>query len=208
LHLVTQVETWPNIVRGARCEVTLPITGAMFAHNSIRRAGTMAFVIAAALVAVMLTSLNANAETLTGKIVRVSDGDTLVLRTNPPADYRIRIAGIDAPEKGQAFGRRSQQSLAKLVLNRQAMLDCFKIDQFRRRICRVVVDGIDVALEQVRLGNAWWFRRFASEQTSVERSAFERAETEARRRRLGLWGEANPIAPWDWRASKKSSPGH
>ncbi len=84
------------------------------------------------------------ADTIEGKVVRVADGDTLTIRTSQPLDYRIRISGIDAPEKGQPFGNRSKQNLAQLALNKEAQLDCYKTDRYQRKVCRVSVEGRDV----------------------------------------------------------------
>ncbi len=143
------------------------------------------------------------AETIEGKVVRVADGDTLTIRTSQPQDYRIRLSGIDAPEKGQPFGNRSKQNLAQLALNKPALADCYKTDKYRRKVCRVAVEGRDVDLEQVRVGAAWWYRLYAKEQTVAERREYGEAEDQARAAKLGLWREQKPMPPWEWRAEKK-----
>jgi len=155
----------------------------------------------------LLYALSANAEELTGKVIRVADGDTLTIRTAQPLDYRIRINGIDAPEKGQAYGDRAKQNLVRLALGRQAQLDCYKVDQYRRKVCRVFVAGKDVGLEHVRVGMAWWYRRFAGEQTEAERREYERAEVDARAGHLGLWHDQHPVPPWEWRAVRRRGKG-
>ncbi len=168
---------------------------------------------AAALRRILLASLSVapcalelgavHAENLSGKVIRVADGDTLTLRSSQPLDYRIRISGIDAPEKGQPYGNRSKQNLAQLALNKQAQADCYKTDRYQRKVCRVVVEGRDVGLEQVREGAAWWYRLYAKEQTVAERREFGEAEDQAKAAKVGLWREANPVPPWEWRAEKK-----
>ncbi len=131
-------------------------------------AGTKLLVLCLALFHV----LSVAADTIEGKVIRVADGDTLTIRTTQPLDYRIRISGIDAPEKGQPYGNRSKQSLAQA--------DCYKVDRYQRKVCRVSVEGRDVGLEQVRVGAAWWYRLYAKEQTVVERREYEGAEDQAK----------------------------
>ncbi len=143
------------------------------------------------------------ADTIEGEVVRVADGDTLTIRTSQPLDYRIRISGIDAPEKGQPFGNRSKQNLAQLALNKQAQLDCYKTDRYQRKVCRVFVEGGDVGLEQVRGGAAWWYRAYAKEQTAAERRDYGEAEDQAKAAKVGLWREQDPVPPWEWRAEKR-----
>ncbi len=145
----------------------------------------------------------AEADTIEGKVIRVADGDTLTIRTSQPPDYRIRISGIDAPEKGQPFGNRSKQNLAQLALNKQAQLDCYKTDRYQRKVCRVAVEGRDGGREQVRVGAAWWYRAYAKEQTAAERREYENAEDQARAAKGGLWREHNPVPPWEWRRSQR-----
>ncbi len=143
------------------------------------------------------------ADTIEGKVIRVADGDTLTIRTSQPLDYRIRISGIDAPEKGQPFGNRSKQNLAQLALNKLAQLDCYKTDRYQRKVCRVSVEGRDVGLEQVRVGAAWWYRLYAKEQTVAERREYGEAADQARTGKLGLWREQSPVPPREWRRSQR-----
>ncbi len=138
-----------------------------------------------------------------GKVIRVADGDTLTIRTSQPLDYRIRISGIDAPEKGRPFGNRSKQNLAQLALNKQAQADCYKTDRYQRRVCRVFVEGRDVGVEQVRVGAAWWYRLYSKEQPAAERREYGEAEDQARAAKLGLWQDSKPVPPWERRAEKR-----
>lgn len=158
-------------------------------------------------VALALVFTSASAEDLIGKIIHVTDGDTLTVRTAQPLDYRIRINGIDAPEKGQGYGDRAKRNLEILALNKEARLDCYKTDKYRRKVCRVFVDGKDIGLEQVRVGAGWWYREYANEQTLAERGAYGNAETEARAGHLGLWYDKGPMPPWEWRVSHRGRGG-
>jgi micrococcal nuclease len=153
----------------------------------------------AALLFLLLLPL-AHAETFAGKIVRVLDGDTvdvLVAKDQPPR--RVRLAGIDAPEKAQAFGARAKRNLAELVAGQVVQVDWHKLDKHGRTVGKLIANGQDVDLAMVTAGMAWWYREYASEQTPVDRTLYEAAETRARAERRGLWADPSPMPPWEWR---------
>ncbi len=129
----------------------------------------------------------------------IQDGDTLTLLDRHNQQHRIRLSGIDAPEKGQAFGERSRQSLAALAFDREVKADCPKMDRYGRQVCRVFVNGKDVSAAQLEAGMAWWFRRYANEQAPQERVLYEALEDRARANGAGLWADRNPVPPWEWR---------
>lgn len=143
------------------------------------------------------------ADSLKGRVVGVSDGDTITVLDAGNRQYKIRLAGIDAPESHQAFGQKSKANLSALVFNRQVVAQCTKTDKYRREICKVLVDDIDANLEQVRTGMAWWYRHYAKEQSRQDQEAYEAAEFNAKIRRTGLWADKNPMPPWDFRKSGK-----
>jgi endonuclease YncB( thermonuclease family) len=136
---------------------------------------------------------------LAGRVVGVSDGDTITVLDYNKQQHKIRLAGIDAPEAHQPFGQKAKASLSALVFDRQVSADCGKVDRYRREVCKVIVDGIDVNLEQVKAGMAWWYRKYAKEQSPDDRATYEQAEFWAKARRLGLWADKNPTPPWEWR---------
>jgi endonuclease YncB( thermonuclease family) len=142
------------------------------------------------------------AETLTGRVVSIADGDTLTLLDASNSQHRIRLSGIDAPEKNQDFGKKSKTNLSALAFGQPAQADCRKEDRYQRRICVVFVDGKDIGLEQVRAGMAWWYEQYSKDQTSQERADYSQAEFMAKIHRDGLWNSKNPIPPWDWRRTK------
>ena len=107
----------------------------------------------------------AHAHEVGGRVVAVQDGDTVTILDAARVQHRVRIAGIDAPEKSQAFGEVAKQSLARLVHGRHVEARCPKRDRFGREVCSVFLGAIDVGLEQVRGGYAWWYREYAREQT-------------------------------------------
>lgn len=143
---------------------------------------------------------------LVGKVVGVLDGDTLTILDADFKQHRVRLSGIDAPEKGQAFGHVSQVHLSSLCFDRLVTAVCPKVDRFGRAVCTVWADGIDVSLSQIRVGLAWHFKRYAAEQPAAERESYAAAEVEARRAGLGLWQESDPIPPWDWRQQRRVAP--
>jgi endonuclease YncB( thermonuclease family) len=143
------------------------------------------------------------AETLVGRIVGVSDGDTLTLLDAGKQTHKIRLSGVDAPEKKQAYGQQSKLNLSNLAYGHEATADCPKRDRYRRAVCVVTVAGKDVGLLQIHQGLAWWYRAYAHEQRAQDRRGYERAEQMAREKRLGLWRERDPKAPWEWRRERR-----
>ena len=138
-----------------------------------------------------------------GTVVGISDGDTLTLLDADKTQHRIRLDGIDAPERTQPHGQRARQSLAALAHGRTARADCPKVDRYGRAVCRVVIDGVDVGLEQIRRGYAWHYVKYAHEQRAAERASYARAESEARSANAGLWSFSDPVPPWDYRRAPR-----
>lgn len=147
----------------------------------------------------------ASAETLTGRIVGVSDGDTVTLLDPDKQQHKIRLLGIDAPEKRQPFGTVSRQHLAGLVFSRDVVANCGKRDRYRRALCTIKVDGVDANLAQVKAGLAWHYKQYQKQQRPEERARYTAAEDRARREKVGLWSDREPQAPWEFRKVKRST---
>jgi endonuclease YncB( thermonuclease family) len=145
----------------------------------------------------------AHAQEVGGRVVAVQDGDTVTILDADRVQHRVRIAGIDAPEKSQAFGEAAKQSLARLVHGQRVDAHCPKRDRYGREVCSVYLGARDVGLEQVRSGYAWWYREYAREQTPADRAAYEAAEAEARQARRGLWTDPAPQPPSAFRRQQK-----
>jgi endonuclease YncB( thermonuclease family) len=139
------------------------------------------------------------AETLTGRVLRVIEGDRIVLLTPGGAQQQVRLLGIDAPERGQTDGARSQDYLAERLTGRFVVVVYQRRDRFGAIIGQVRLGGVDVNLEQIRAGMAWYYRHQATELTPSERIVYEQAEQEARREHRGLWAGESPVSPWEWR---------
>jgi endonuclease YncB( thermonuclease family) len=152
----------------------------------------------------------ASAEPLTGRVVSIADGDTITILDANQLQHKIRLMGIDAPEKAQPFGQKSKTNLSALVFNREVSVIGDKKDRYGRTIGKVMAADPncnvpacpkihDVNLMQVMSGMAWWYRQYAREQSSQDREDYEVAEFKAKSSRFGLWSDKNPIPPWEWR---------
>ncbi|HEY1399391.1 thermonuclease family protein [Roseateles sp.] len=159
----------------------------------------------ACLIAVLLCGLlgTASAATLRGEVVGLADGDTLTVLDNEHHQHRVRLVGIDAPEKRQAFGERSRQHLSELVFRQEVVVDWKKRDRYGRILGVVRVRSVDVGQAQLRAGLAWHYKAYAREQAAGQRTLYSAEEVDARRARRGLWSEAAPTPPWEFRRSKK-----
>ena len=127
------------------------------------------------LAACLLVAQLSFAAELTGLVVGVSDGDTITVLVDK-TPYKIRLAGIDAPESRQAFGQASKQHLSALVYKKPVTVLWVKKDRYGRTLGKVMVDGTDVCLEQIKAGVAWHYKRYASEQPAQDRADYAAAE--------------------------------
>lgn len=139
------------------------------------------------------------AEMIIGRVVLVSDGDTITVLDNLNTQHKIRLAGIDAPEKTQAFGNVSKRSLSELVYGKQVDVEWSKKDRYGRTLGRVIIGTLDVNLEQIRRGMAWFYIKYQNEQTAQDRLDYAGAQDYAQQAGLGLWSNYNPTPPWDYR---------
>jgi micrococcal nuclease len=135
-------------------------------------------------------------QTFAGRVVRVIDGDTisvLAART----EVRIRLAECDAPESSQPFGYRAKQFTSSLVFGRNVTVIVQGTDRYQRTIAHITTDqGLDLSTELIRAGFAWWYRQYSR---NAELGVLE---MEARAARRGLWADASPTPPWEWRRTR------
>jgi endonuclease YncB( thermonuclease family) len=153
----------------------------------------------------LLAAPLAYAETLTGRVVGIADGDTITVLDTSNQQHRVRLSGIDAPEKKQPFGSRAKQSLGSLAFGKDAQVEWSKLDRYRRIVGKVIIDGQDVGLQQLQAGLAWWYRQYAREQSPQDQVAYSQAEEAAKVARIGLWGDSQAVPPWDYRHSGAST---
>ena len=131
-------------------------------------------------------------------VVGVTDGDTLTARcgTEPPQTLTIRLAEIDAPERGQPFSARSKQHLASLCFRKEAEVRAKTTDRYGRTVARVTCAGTDANAAMVEAGMAWAFTKYVTDPRLPELQA------NATARRAGLWADPSPVPPGEWRARK------
>jgi endonuclease YncB( thermonuclease family) len=172
--------------------------------------GPLAIMMLAA--ALLIAGQQARAAELHGKVVGVSDGDTITVLDAARATHRVRLNGIDAPEKGQPFGMRAKERLASLAFGQPVTVIWNKRDRYGRIVGEVriacSVPGCtyptDAGLALIEAGLAWHFKRYQNEQSPEDRMRYARAEDSARLQRLRLWRDAQPVAPWDYRRQHRA----
>jgi endonuclease YncB( thermonuclease family) len=130
-------------------------------------------------------------------VVGIADGDTLTVLCNNNEQVKIRLAEIDAPEKKQPFGNRSKQSLAGMCFQKQAEIKPQTKDRYGRTVARVICDGADANVEQVKRGMAWVYDKYVR-----DRSLYA-IQDKARASKVGLWADDKPVKPWKYRRANK-----
>jgi endonuclease YncB( thermonuclease family) len=155
------------------------------------------------LIVLLLLSTPVAAETLTGRVVGVTDGDTIKLLVGGRNEYKVRLGEIDAPESGQPFGQKSKRMLSDLVFRRTVTVRVTDVDRYGRSVGVIQAGNTNINAEMVKRGGAWAYRRYLSDQRYL---LWERQAQQSRR---GLWGlQADQImAPWDWRAARRNGRG-
>ena len=133
---------------------------------------------------------------LIGKVVKVSDGDTVTILTSDKTQHKIRLNDIDAPEKKQAFGNKSKDNLAKYIAGKTVTVEYQKKDKYKRVLGTIYYNNTDINLQQVKDGYAWVYKKYSNNQT------YYKAEKLARDKRIGLWIDKNPLEPWEFRRKK------
>lgn len=147
---------------------------------------------------VVLWTLIAHAGALTGQVGSVLDGDILEVLHQGKAE-RVRLNGIDCPEKDQAYGERAKQAISDLVVGKEVMLNTYGLDRNGRTLADVLLpDGTNVNYKLVKEGWCWWYRKYAPGNRKLEG-----LENEARVAKKGLWAGPHPVPPWEWRKKRK-----
>lgn len=134
--------------------------------------------------------------TLEGTVVSITDGDTVVVLSGNER-WKIRLNGIDCPEHNQAYGQKAKEFTASLIAGKAVSVTVTDRDRYGRFIGDIVLDGISVNASIVEAGFAWHYREYSKD------ANLARLEREARDANRGLWQDANPVAPWDFRKGKK-----
>jgi endonuclease YncB( thermonuclease family) len=133
-----------------------------------------------------------------GRVVRVADGDTVSVLDSRNRQHKVRLFGIDTPERDQPHGSASRRALAKLVDNRHVGVVTVETDSYGRTVGVLYRGDTNINLAMVRAGDAWWYRYYAPHERQLEQ-----AEREARDERAGLWAGDRPVPPWEWRRGER-----
>lgn len=133
-----------------------------------------------------------------GKVVQVSDGDTLQVLRDGRAE-KVRLAGIDCPELNQPYGQAAKRFVLQIAAQRTVTVQVVTTDRYGRTVGEVVLpDGRSLNQELVRAGYAWRYRKYSDD------AVLEALESEARGARRGLWAEMDPVPPWEWRRMQRN----
>jgi endonuclease YncB( thermonuclease family) len=133
------------------------------------------------------------------RVIGVMDGDTVKVLSNDRQQIKCRLHGVDAPEKNQAYGQRSKDSLSEMVFQKVVDVAVVDQDQYGRSVCRISLNGVDINKVQLQRGMVWHYSRYSKD------ASYAQAEAAARQQRLGLWGDANPTPPWAFRRNERSA---
>jgi len=152
--------------------------------------------------AALVLGNTAVANTLQGRVVGVSDGDTVTVLDADNKPHKIRLSGIDAPEKEQAYGQKSKESLSELVFGKSVDVEWRKQDRYGRTVGKIMLGGVDICLEQLKRGMAWHYKQYQQEQTAQDRLSYAESEILARSMGTGLWQDAEPVEPSAFRHKK------
>jgi micrococcal nuclease len=150
------------------------------------------------IITLIFFSLNNYTQTIVGKVVGIMDGDTFKLITKDSTLLKVRLANIDCPEKKQPFSAKAKQFVSKAIFSRKVTIYVLKKDRYRRLIANVIYnDSLNLNHELVKNGLAWHYVKYSKD------TMLQTFENTARIKKIGLWLDENPIAPWDWRINKK-----
>lgn len=144
----------------------------------------------------LLLPILLSAQTLKGKIIKVSDGDTVILLDSDNTKHKIRLHGIDAPEKGQPYGNRAKEYLSGLIFDKTVKVDSKGTDQYKRVLGVIYFGDTNINAEMVRSGYAWSYK-YSKDKYYIKLQ--EKAKADKR----GLWKDKNSIDPWLWRKEKR-----
>lgn len=152
----------------------------------------------------ILLNLAINADTFEGKVIKITDGDTVHVLDVSHHKEKIRLAGIDTPERKQPFGGKAKRHLASMIGNKTVTVEYSKRDRYGRIVGKILYQGKDINLEMVRAGLAWHYKKYQKEQSKLDRNLYAAADSFVKTNEIGLFKEKNAVPPWKWRKNKKN----
>ena len=150
-----------------------------------------------AAVTVLVITATLHAEELRGKVVSIADGDTITVQDADKVQHKIRLQGIDAPEKKQAFGTKSKERMSEKVGGEEVVVQWKEKDRYGRILGEVMLDKRHINLEMVQDGMAWHYTTYSKSKELTK------AEAEARMGKKGLWVDKEPVPPWEFRKTER-----
>ncbi len=144
----------------------------------------------------------ANSQILTGKVISIADGDTITILDSNYRQTKIRLYGIDTPEKRQAYGKAAKKFTSELAYKQHAKVKVYDIDKYGRSVGVVFVGNTNVNNEIIKAGYGWQYRKYCKASFCDQWLQLER---EARNAKMGLWRDKIPVPPWEWRKGKRNS---
>jgi endonuclease YncB( thermonuclease family) len=140
---------------------------------------------------------------LQGRVVKLADGDSITVLDNEKVQHKIRLSGIDTPERAQPFGKVAKQFLSDKIANKTVCVGWYKKDRYQRLVGVVRLDDQDINLTLVEAGLAWHYTYYQKEQSASDQKRYAKAQQRAEKKQLGLWEDKRPIPPWDWRRGER-----
>ena len=150
----------------------------------------------------IILPIQASGKTLTGKVVSISDGDTITILDSSKRQHKIRLYGIDCPEDGQPFGKAAKKHTAQLTARKQGTVKVYATDKYGRTVGVVTVDGLSVNQSLIENGYAWQYRKYCKASFC---SDWLKDEGRAKASGVGLWSDVDPEPPWEWRKGARNS---
>ena len=144
----------------------------------------------------------AQASQLVGRVIGITDGDTITVLDSEKREHKIRLMGIDAPEKKQSYGNESKKALSNYIYQKEVIVEYKKEDRYKRKVGKVILDKQDICLQMVKDGMAWHYKDYEKEQSITDRELYSEAEDKAQKEKIGLWQSTHNVKPSEFRNAK------
>jgi endonuclease YncB( thermonuclease family) len=144
----------------------------------------------------------AQASQLVGRVIGITDGDTITVLDSEKREHKIRLMGIDAPEKKQSYGNESKKALSNYIFQKEVIVEYKKEDRYKRKVGKVILDKQDICLQMVKDGMAWHYKDYEKEQSKTDRELYSEAEDKAQKEKIGLWQSTHNVKPSEFRNAK------
>ena len=145
----------------------------------------------------------AQASQLVGRVIGITDGDTITVLDSEKREHKIRLMGIDAPEKKQSYGNESKKALSNYIYQKEVIVEYKKEDRYKRKVGKIILNKQDICLQMVKDGMAWHYTEYEKEQSKTDRDLYREAETSARSGMIGLWSDGESVKPSIFRLNRK-----